>query len=109
MRVNEFSPEYEQKLRLIPLPESKGDKIVYFLWLDDQVMEIWSEYLNMKCFFGDNSQEDKTLQEKMNKKLTLVDHFELYLDALRLHITYEEIDDWASKNNYWKRYIYNRF
>ena len=45
----------------------------------------------------------------MNKKLELVDYFELYLDALRLHITYDEIDAWASKNNYWKRYIYNRF
>ena len=92
MRVKEFSAEYEAELRLIPLPKSKSDKIVYFLWLDDQVMEIWSEYLNMKCFFSNNTQEDKTLQEKMNKKLTLVDHFELYLDALRLHITYEEIN-----------------
>ena len=109
MRAKEFSPEYEAKLRLIPLPKSKADKIVYFLWLDDQVMEIWSEYLNMKCFFSNNTQEDKILQEKMNKKLTLVDHFELYLDALRLHITYEEIDAWALKNKYWKRYIYNRF
>ena len=109
MRAKEFTDEYEAKLRLIPLPESKADKIVYFLWLDDQVMEIWSEYLNMKCFFSDDSEEDEKLRVKMNKKLELVDYFELYLDALRLHITYDEIDAWASKNNYWKRYIYNRF
>ena len=72
MRAKEFSDEYEAKLKLLPLPESKADKIVYFLWLDDQVMEIWSEYLNMKCFFGDNSEEDLILQAKMNKKLQLV-------------------------------------
>ena len=109
MKAKEISPEYEAKLRLIPLPESQADKIVYFLWLDDQVMEIWSEYLNMKCFFGDNSEEDKKLQEKINKKLQLVDHFEMYLDALRMHLTYDEIDAWTLKNNYWKRFIYNRF
>ena len=108
MRAKEFSAEYEAELRLIPLPKSKGDKIVYFLWLDDQVMELWSEYLNMKCFFGNNI-EDEPLREKMEKKLLLVDYFEMYLDALRLHITYDEIDAWASKNNYWKKYIYNRF
>ena len=109
MRAKEFSDEYEAKLRLLDLPESKADKIIYFLWLDDQVMEIWSEYLNMKCFLADNSTQDKQHQEKMNKKLLLVDHFEMYLDALRLHITYDEIDAWTLKNNYWKRYIYNRF
>jgi hypothetical protein len=109
MRVNEYSPEYEAKLRELPLPESKSDKIVYFLWLDDQVMELWSEYLNMKCFFGDNTEAEKSIQDKMNKKLQLVDYFEMYLDALRLYITYDEIDKWTMKNNYWKRYIYNRF
>tara|TARA_A100001391_G_scaffold134305_1_gene93192 strand:- start:116 stop:442 length:327 start_codon:yes stop_codon:yes gene_type:complete len=108
MRVKEFSAEYEAELRLIPLPKSKSDKIVYFLWLDDQVMELWSEYLNMKCYFGNNI-ETEPLREKMEKKLILVDYFEMYLDALRLHITYDEIDAWASKNNYWKKYIYNRF
>lgn len=109
MKVKEFSPEYEAKLRLLPLPESKSAKIVYFLWLDDQVMELWSEYLNMKCFFGDNTEEDAKHIQKMDKKLMLVDYFEMYLDALRLHITYDEIDSWTIKNNYWKRYIYNRF
>jgi hypothetical protein len=108
MKVKEFSAEYEAKLKLLTLPESKSEKIVYFLWLDDQVMELWSEYLNMKCFFS-SDEEDPELRAKMEKKLLLVDYFEMYLDALRLHITYEEIDAWASKNNYWKRYIYNRF
>ena len=62
----------------------------------------------MKCYFGNNI-ETEPLREKMEKKLILVDYFEMYLDALRLHITYDEIDAWASKNNYWKKYIYNRF
>ena len=108
MRVDEFSPEYEAKLRLLPLPKSKKDKIVYFLWLDDQIMELWSDYLNMKCFFGDNT-DDEALREKIDKKLLLVDHFEMYLDALRLHVTYDEIDAWAANNNYYKKFIYNRF
>ena len=109
MKPQEFSPEYEARLRCLPLPEAQEDKIVYFLWLDDQVMELWSEYLNMKCFFGDNLETDKTIQEKIDKKLQLIDHFEMYLDALRLHVTYNEIDKWTLDNNYWKRYIYNRF
>jgi len=109
MRVNEYSPEYEAKLRTLELPVSRSEKIVYFLWLDDQVMELWSEYLNMKCFFGDNAHTDKSIQEKIDKKLLLIDYFEMYLDALRLHITYDEIDKWTIDNNYWKRFIYNRF
>ena len=109
MKVHEFTEEYEAKLRLIPLPKGKEEKIIYFLWLDDQVMELWSEYLNMKCFFGDNTEAEQEIQKKIDKKLVLVDYFEMYLDALRLHITYDEIDAWTLKNNYWKRYIYNRF
>ena len=63
MKVHEFTEEYEAKLRLIPLPKGKEEKIVYFLWLDDQVMELWSEYLNMKCFFGDNTEEDEEYED----------------------------------------------
>ena len=60
-------PTYKKRLTELQLPESREDKIVYFLWLDDQ------------------------------------------LDAIRLHITYEEIEGWARENNYRKKFIFNRF
>lgn len=109
MKAKEFSPEYQEALKRLPLPELKSHKIIYFLWLDDQVMELWSEYLNMKCYSGDDPEEYERIQSKIEDKLLLIDHFEMYLDALRLHLTYTEIDKWTIKNNYYKKHIYNRF
>ena len=40
----------EKKTNSLINPDwSKKQKILYFLWLDDQVMTYWSLYLDMKC------------------------------------------------------------
>jgi hypothetical protein len=101
--------EYEEKIRRLSLPESTDDKIVYFLWLDDQVMELWAEYLTMKCQAGVIEPIDLSLNDRMNSKLELIEYFEMYLDAIRLHVTYNQIDEWVTTHDYSKKFIYNRF
>jgi len=101
--------EYEEKIRKLPLPESMEEKIVYFLWLDDQVMELWAEYLTMKCQANNLTPIDLSLNDKMNDKIELIEYFEMYLDAIRLHITYNQIDEWVTLHDHSKKFIYNRF
>ena len=102
-------PTYKKRLTELQLPESREDKIVYFLWLDDQLLELWAEYLNMKCLFPFSNTRDERQKKQIDDKLLLIEHFEMYLDAIRLHITYEEIEGWARENNYRKKFIFNRF
>ena len=98
----------EEKLKALRLPESKEAKIVYFLWLDDQIMELWSDYLTLSALTGYDPSNDEYLQRKILSKLALIDYFEMYLEALRMHIDYNEIDSWIVENNYTKKVIYNR-
>ena len=101
-------PSYKKRLTELELPESKEQKIVYFLWLDDQLMELWAEDLNMKCLFPFNDTRTDKEKKQIDDKLLLIEHFELYIDAVRLHVTYEEIEEWTRENNYKKKFIFNR-
>jgi hypothetical protein len=103
------SPEYQQAIRNIKLPESDDHKIIYFLWLDDQVMELWSDYLILKSQAADYPPYDQKVEKQLQDKLALIDYFEMYLDALRLYIDYDQIDQWVIDNKYGKKIIFNRF
>ena len=98
----------DDALRQLPLPETKSQKIIYFLWLDDQIMQLWSDYLILKAQYEITTTPNQEIEKKINSRLELVDYFEMYLQAIRLHVTLNEIDDWIIKNKYWKKVIYNR-
>tara|TARA_A200000159_G_scaffold164559_1_gene194741 strand:- start:94 stop:417 length:324 start_codon:yes stop_codon:yes gene_type:complete len=102
-------PKYKQAVEALPLPEDKDAKIVYFLWIDRQIMLLWADYLHLKCEIGEVPPYDEKLEHEISEKIKLIDHFEMYLDALRLHITYDEIDKWVEDNEYERTIIYNRF
>ena len=98
----------DDALRQLILPETKGEKIIYFLWLDDQIMQLWSEYLILKAQYEASTTPNQQIEKKINSRLELVDYFEMYLQAIRLYVTLNEIDEWIMKNDYWKKVVYNR-
>ncbi len=107
--VPKDTPEYEELIRSLPLPETKKEKILYFLWIDDQVMDLWAQYLELKGYTYMTNEITNKNAQLAAEKLKLIEHYEQYMDALKLHITYKEIDTWATANSHYKRYIYNRF
>ena len=102
-------PEYKKTIQALPLPDKREDKIVYFLWIDHQIMLLWKDYLDLKCEIDDVPPYDDKLEHEISEKIKLIDHFEMYLDALRLHISYDEIDKWVEENNYKKTALYSYF
>jgi hypothetical protein len=101
-------PTYQKKIKQLKLPKTKEEKIIYFLWLDDQLMELWADYLNMKCLYPFSDTRDEKESKQIEDKLLLIEHFEMYIDAVNLHITYREIEQWTRDNNYKKTFIFNR-
>ena len=84
--------------RLINPNWSKSQTIIYFLWLDDQVMAYWSLYLDMKCQlpFGDfwTAPDTKTL----SGYLQIIEHFEGYQKEILEIYTYHDIDQFIKDN-----------
>jgi len=89
----------QKKTNSLINPEwSKQQKILYFLWLDDQVMTYWSLYLDMKCDLPIHDFWTKEDMEKLDGYLQIIEHFEKYQGELILEHTYEEIDEFVRCN-----------
>ena len=101
----------EKKTNSLINPDwSKKQKILYFLWLDDQVMTYWSLYLDMKCGLPMHDFWTEEDMEKLDGYLQTIEYFESYQSELILEYTYEEIDEFVKNNlNMCKSFTFFRF
>lgn len=84
--------------KLINPKWTKEEKMLYFLWLDEQVMNYWSLYLDLKMSLPDNDFWPHEDIEKLNTYLELIEYFEEYQKEITSEYTYDEIDSFVKDN-----------
>ena len=77
---------------------NKKNRILYFLWLDDQIMHYWSIYVDLKFPPEETITIDKETQKKIDSCLSTIDYFENHQRAIKQGITYQEIDHFVQEN-----------
>ena len=77
--------------KLINPKWTKEEKMLYFLWLDEQVMNYWSLYLDLKMSLPDNDFWPHEDIEKLNTYLELIEYFEEYQKEITSEYTYDEM------------------
>ena len=89
---------------------TKAQKILYFLWLDEQIMGYWSQYVELKFSYGDDTKIPTEVNQKLDELLSVIDHFESYQDVLRRGLTYAEVNKFVRDNpELCKKYMYYSF
>ena len=75
---------------------TKDKKILYLIWLDRTVLELWSDYLDIwtNSSLSFDEKEDKTKEKK-----SLIDHFEKICDQIMAEVSYEEVNNFRANNS----------
>ena len=84
--------------RLLNPNWTKQQKMIYFLWLDEQVMHYWSLYLDLKMSLPDDDIWSKEDIEKLSSYLELIEYFEEYQKEITSEYSYNEIDTFVRSN-----------
>ena len=75
---------------------TKEKKIVYLIWLDRTVLELWSGYLDV---WTDPALSFEEKESRSSDKKSLIDHFEKICDQIMTEVSYAEIDEFRSGNS----------
>tara|TARA_Y100000004_G_scaffold178331_1_gene220810 strand:- start:380 stop:685 length:306 start_codon:yes stop_codon:yes gene_type:complete len=89
---------------------SKEQAVLYYLFIDDQLMCAWWDYLEIWEEVRDSNLAESTeYREKVMQTMSAVEYWEEILDQLKKIITYEDIEDYISANpNVTKSYLFSR-
>lgn len=91
-----MSPENKKKTNELINPNwTKKEKLVYFLWLDEQVMNYWSYYLDLKFSLPNDEPWPKPVIQKLNEYLEAIEYFEKFQKEISKEFKYREIDQFA--------------
>ena len=71
--------------------EEKQKKIKYYFWLDEMIMDLWSEYLDLLI--------DNHPLETCDNKLKMIDFYQDQVNELNKEFSHGEAYEWW-KNNY---------
>lgn len=78
---------------------SKEQAILYYLFIDDQLMCAWWDYLDAWEKVKDNNlTEDIKFTEKVMQTMTVVDYWEHILDQLKEIVSYQDIEDYIREH-----------
>lgn len=80
---------------------SKEQAILYYLFVDDQLLSAWWDYLEYwdeYKYTTDNLQDDPHFVQKMNETMEAVEYWEDILGQLKKIITYDDIEDYIKIN-----------
>ncbi len=84
---------------------SKEAMILYYLFVDEQLLCAWWDYLD--CWHEekdlDNWYDDSVLRKKMKETMDVVEYWEDILDQLKQHIDYEDIENYLKENPHVKK------
>ena len=89
---------------------NKEQAILYYLFIDDQLLCAWWDYLEIwDEIKEDQLSESSHFREKMMQTMSAVEYWEDILDQLKKIITYEDIEDYIRENpNVTKSYLFVR-
>tara|TARA_B100000287_G_scaffold409395_1_gene436704 strand:+ start:419 stop:727 length:309 start_codon:yes stop_codon:yes gene_type:complete len=90
---------------------SKEQAIMYYLFVDEQLLCAWWDYLD--CWNYKDSQLDfensPELKKKMDEIMKVVNYWECILDQLKCVITYQDIEEYVTNNPHvTKSYLFVR-
>ena len=72
---------------------TREEKLNYYFWLDDLIMQHWSEYLDLKL------DEENDHKAEARAKLDLIDFYQTILDDVGKEFSFEELNDWYFKKH----------
>ena len=89
---------------------TKEQAILYYLFIDDQLMCAWWDYLDAWEKVKDNNISENTkFREKVMQTMAVVEYWENILDQLKKLISYEDIEDYIREHPHIKKtYIFMR-
>ena len=89
---------------------TKEQAILYYLFIDDQLMCAWWDYLDAWEKVKDNNVSENTkFREKVMQTMAVVEYWENILDQLKKLISYEDIEDYIREHPQIKKsYIFMR-
>ena len=98
------------KNKIDPTKMSKEAMILYYLFIDEQLLCAWWDYLDIwDRTHDDQIVENSEYREKIMQTMEVVEYWEDILDDLKKHITYEDIEDYVRDNpNVKKSYLFMR-
>jgi hypothetical protein len=85
--------------------------ILYYLFVDEQLLCAWWDYLDYwhEGRDYDDYDTDSDLRKKMEETMESVEYWEDILDQLKMHITYADIEDYILDNpNVKKSFLFIR-
>ena len=89
---------------------TKEQKIVYFLWLDDQIMMYWAQYVELKFQYGEEFEPPQHISVRLSDLLATIDYFEAHQDVLKKDISYADVDSFVRTHpQLCKKYLYFAF
>ena len=78
---------------------TKEQMIHYYLFVDEQLLCAWWDYLDYWNSIKENTPTEETeLRAKMDETMEAVDYWEGILDQLKKKITYAEIEEYVLAN-----------
>ena len=91
---------------------SKEQAILYYLFVDDQLLCAWFDYLDCWNYLDQGLKEKENKPEfqlKMKELIIYVEYWENILDQLKKKVSYEDIEDYVRDNpNIAKSYLFVR-
>lgn len=90
---------------------SKEQAIVYYLFVDEQLLCAWWDYLDFWNYKDSQLDFENTpeLKKKMDEIMEVVNYWESILDQLKRIITYQDIEEYVTDNPHiTKSYLFVR-
>ena len=89
---------------------TKEQAILYYLFVDEQLMCAWWDYLDVWEEIRDsNLYESSEYRNKVMQTMSAVEYWEEILDQLKNIISYEDIENYVASNpNITKSYLFSR-
>lgn len=100
-----------QKIKINPGKMTKEGMILYYLFVDEQLLCAWWDYLDYwhEERLYEEYETDGELKEKMKETIDYVDYWEDILDQLKEYITFADIEEYLAENPHVKKsYLFIR-
>ena len=92
---------YEMELQTISIDKniSKSQAVLYYLFIDEQLLCAWWDYLDAwEKIKDDELSESTEFRKKVMETMKVVEYWENILDQLKQIITYEDIEDYIREH-----------
>lgn len=89
---------------------TKEEAILYYLFIDDQLLCAWWDYLEAWELVKETElEESQEFKQKIDETMAAVNYWEEILHQLKKTITYEDIEEFVSQNpDVTKSYLFSR-